>query len=139
MTLCKAFIMHWRNSHRRINDFLWSSKSRTVERDSVNVRVLFDWFLSCWCEGGISRGRDGSQRHNAGNCEFFLMGHKTFYYFIYSQRKLLIHYFKSFKMENKEIIISISLFLQFYFYQIFPFNLIEMSFRLQFTKWQLHL
>lgn len=39
MTLCKAFIMYWQKSHKRINDFLLSSKSRTEETDSVNVTV----------------------------------------------------------------------------------------------------
>lgn len=39
ITLCKAFTVYWQKSHKRINDFLLSSKSRTGETDSVNVTV----------------------------------------------------------------------------------------------------
>lgn len=39
MMLCEAFIMYWQRSHKRINDFLLSSKNRTEETDSVNVTV----------------------------------------------------------------------------------------------------
>lgn len=40
MTLCKAFIMYWQKSHKRINGFLLSSESRTEETDCVNVIAL---------------------------------------------------------------------------------------------------
>lgn len=82
MMLCKAFIMYWQKSHKRINDFLLSSKNRTEETDSVNVTVPIQLISQPqMLKSSLQRKEKAHKYTNSWKFELPLMKYKPFYFF----------------------------------------------------------
>ena len=117
--------MYWQKSHKRINDFLLSSKSRTEETDSVNVTVPIQLIsqLLMIKSSSVPREEKAHKHRNPGKFELSVMKPNKFLLLISKENSLPIIQ-KCNEMPKKERRKMNHYFttLTVFFFQVFHFN-----------------
>lgn len=83
--------MYWQKSHKRVNDFLLSCKSRTEETDSVNVTVPIQLISQLlMLKSSVPREEKAHKHRNPGKFELSVMKPNKFLLLISKENSLPI-------------------------------------------------
>lgn len=120
--------MYWQKSHKRVNDFLLSCKSRTEETDSVNVTVPIQLISQLlMLKSSVPREEKAHKHRNPGKFELSVMKPNKFLLLISKENSLpIIQKCNKMPKKKKRKKKNESLFHHsysfFFFFQVFHFN-----------------